>query len=355
MSNYIIRAGFTIALDKTLYSGGQSVDLTEAEYLANKHKLEGTESSFKTTPKPNTSKTNAAYPAPYLSKIKPAKMLTGTSRRVTVEGSFFTPNMSVEIEQGSIDSVEFESDNRLTIAVTASSVAGGCDLVFDNGSKTTFEDAIEFFDVPELTVDLRSGGTEFSSEAIEMRSNMSFERTADGLIFTGENPWASWVRMVGDNNAWVWSRNQKKTLSWIFQNSNSCGVGIGSFNNNAISSQQYYEAEIISFVNGNSISSLFGNNGTPGNRKIQSFSAEKSAEDTLKAVFTNNGENGGTFKVYRLYSPKFADWFVGDRLLGEITIDGIGSDEQGIMPFIIPRSGTVSKFLGFILEDEDEL
>jgi hypothetical protein len=38
---YVIRAGFTVVKNGLLYTGGQSVDLTNAEYLLHKHKFEG--------------------------------------------------------------------------------------------------------------------------------------------------------------------------------------------------------------------------------------------------------------------------------------------------------------------------
>ena len=43
MTVYTVRPGFTIVLPSGTYTGGQSVDLNDTEFSANKHKLEGIE------------------------------------------------------------------------------------------------------------------------------------------------------------------------------------------------------------------------------------------------------------------------------------------------------------------------
>ena len=351
MPNYTIRPGFNIVLNGVLYLGGESVDLNEAEYQANKHKLEGTESNFKTIASPRTSK-SSGYPAPYISQVIPPKIITGTTQAVTIEGSFFTPSTKVEIESGSIEKIQFKSDNKLEIVVKSTSTAGSYDLIFDNGKQTARRSAIEFFDIPSGLVDLRLGGTEFTESAIEMRDGMSYSRTPEGMVFSGSVPWRSWARLVGNNDAWVWNRSQKKTLSWIFRNSARCMLGIGSRSTNVRSTQQYSESEIVAYADATRIYNLYGNNGRPSNGVLQNFIADKNSSDIVKAVFTNNGENGGSFSFYKLSSSRLSDWFFYDRKLGEITIEGFGSDEPEIMPFVIPSNGSGSIFLGFILEDE---
>ena len=369
MPNYTIRPGFNIVLNGALYLGGQSVDLTEAEYQANKHKLEGTESNFKTIGSPRTGKTSG-YPAPYISKVIPPKIITGISQTITIEGSFFTLGTVVKVERttrvseetsdtasssGSVEKIQFKSDNELEVVIRATSVVGSYDLIFDNGTQTVAKRAIEFFDIPDGTVDLRLGGTEFSSNAIQVRSNMSFQRTPSGLIFNGQNPMNSWARFVGDDGAWIWNRQQKKTLSWIFKNNGTCMIGIGSQSTNP-RTVQYFQAEILCYlVSSTRFSSLFGNNGTPGEGQRQDFEATKARSDTIKAVFTNNGESGGTFTIYRLNSSELKDWFVEDEKLASVSIQEWGADEPNILPFVIPGVGSNSTFLGFILEDEDEL
>ncbi|MEL6493560.1 MAG: IPT/TIG domain-containing protein [Cyanobacteria bacterium J06623_7] len=354
MTIYIIRPGFTINLFGTIYQGGQSVDLNELQFQVHKHKLEGVESTVEPiNPGGNNNNGECCYPAPHLSKVTPAKVLTGQTNTVTIEGSFFTPDTTVECESGNVDNVEFISSNLIRVTITASANVGVYDLIIDNGNQTVESDAIEFFDIPAGLIDLRRGGTPFSAAAIEMRSGMSFTRQTDGLIFAGRNPWGSWARFVGDNDSWVWNRSQKKTVSWICQNTAAHMLGIGSRANNPTSNAQYYQGEILSYSNsGTRLTNLYGNSGNPGSGRTQSFSATKLATDIIKVTLTKNGENGGQFSAYKLPSDSISDWFDTTNKLGEITIAGFGADAPEIMPFCIPRNGTQTKYLGFILENE---
>ena len=352
MATYTIRPGFTIPLGLTIYIGGEEVDLTSAEFELHKHKLEGTESSV--IPIDNGGGNNAGngYPAPYFTHANSPKILTGQSKVITLDGSFFTPDTTVDVEQGAVTDVEFVSDNELKVTITAGSSAGNYDLILNNGTQTIVEDAVEYFDIPGGLVDLRLGGTNFSNSAIEMRPGMNFTREADGLFFSGVNLWGSWARFVGDNDNWVWNRSTKKTLSWIFSNSSRFMLGIGSRANAATNNQQYYQAELLSYVSsGTNISSLYGNNGNPGSGTSQSFSATKNESDIVKVVFKQNGENGGIFQVYILPGSDVSSWFDTSNQIGEVTIAGFGSNEPNIMPFAI-QDGNSTKFLGFILEDE---
>ena len=349
---YTIRpnTAFTIEKDGVLYGAGQDVDLTESEFEIHKHKLEGVES----TVEPIDSANNNGYPAPYFTKATPAKILIGQSQVIALEGSFFTPNTTVELEQGTVDAIEFISDNQIKITVTAANTVGNYDLIINNGNQTIVEDAIAFFDVPDGLVDLRLGGTAFSNSAIEMRSGMNFERQSGGLIFTGSSPWNSWARFVGDSDEWMWNRTQKKKLTWIYKHPvSNMMLGIGSRSNNPTSSRQYEQSELLIYEpNGDRISYLFGNNGNLGSRVLQNFSVLKAGKDTIKAVISKNGENGGVVEIYRLPNTDIASWFDTSEKLGEITIAGMGSDEPEIMPFAIPAAGNNQFLLGFILEDE---
>ena len=354
MAVYTIRSGFSINLLGTIYQGGQEIELSDLEFQLHKHKLEGVKDDVVIPSQGGGGKSDCVcYPAPYLLQVEPQKIITGRTTRVTIRGSFFTPDTTVNIEESSIERIEFVNSHELNVWVIATNTARRYDLILDNGTKVVFDDTLEFFDVPAGLVDLRLGRTSFGDAAIEMRSSMSYTRTVDGLIFDGSSPWSSWARFVGDNNSWVWNRSTKKTLTWIFQNTGNLMIGIGSFNNDESSNQQYNFGELLSYVPSSVIiSSLFGNNGNPGTGVNQSFSTSKNAEDIIALVFTNNGENGGTFSVYRLKNAEVSSWFDREEKLGEIEVGGFGSDESEIMPFVIPNNGVGSKFLGFIIEDE---
>ena len=350
MSIYTIRPGFTINIDGTSYQGGQEVDLNLEQLGQHKHKLEGIEADVIPTA-PNNSDC-VCFPAPFVSIVSSPKILTASEQEISIFGSYFTPNTTVELEAGTVLSVEFVSSSLLKANITAGNTPGFYDLIINNGSQTVEEDFIQFFDTPEGLVDLRSSGTSFSPAAIEMRSGMSFTRTAEGMYFSGSNPWSSWARFVGDDDRWVWSRSQKKSLSWISVNSDTIMQGIGSRQNDETNNTQYLQAERVAYLTRNNLSSLFGNTGNPGSGTSQGLSIVKSPTDIIKTTLTNNGEVGGKYRAYRLPGAAIPDWFDTSDLLGEVDLNDFGADAPEIMPFVIPRSGTTSIFLGFILEDE---
>ena len=274
----------------------------------------------------------------------------GFNKTITIYGSFFTPNTSVNCDGVTVNSSRFIDSQSIEVNVTAKSVLGIFDLSIDNGKKTVVSDAIEIKDLADSLVDLRSGGTEFSDAAIAMRSGMSFIRTPDGLYFTGINPWSSWARFVGDNREWIWDRGDKKTISWIFINTAAIMLGIGSEETNSSSTTQYREAEIVGYFNASSFNGFYGNSGTPGSPITQAQSFAFSAA-IKKLVLSNNGEPGSRYSLYQLPSADFSDWFDTNNLIGTgIINNNMTADAEAIMPFVVPRDGGSSLFLGFILE-----
>ena len=125
MTIHTIRPGFTITLGNITYVGGEEVDLTDEEFELNKHKLEGVESTVIPIDFGNgDSNSDCCYPAPYISFISPPKILIGRTSTIAVNGSFFTPETTVEIEAGSVDSIEFLSSNLIQVTITANAKAG---------------------------------------------------------------------------------------------------------------------------------------------------------------------------------------------------------------------------------------
>ena len=296
----------------------------------------------------------SGLPAPYVNEIENYKIIQGLSKTITVNGSFFTTDITIECAGLNILSVEFVNSHTLILSVTANATPGSYSVVFDNGSSTVVESAIEVLNIDEAIIDLRAGGTEFSDAAIQMRGGMSFNRTEEGMDFAGANPWTSWARFVGDNNAWVWERTEKKTLSWIFTNEANFMLGIGSFNTDETSNAQYYQGEILGYpTNSTNFYGFYGNNGTPGTGAANpDGSTFPNGSAVKKLVIEDNGEPGARYRLYTL--SNFADkssWTDNSNLIGEGTIsNAMTADEEIIMPFAIPRADRPVKFLGFILE-----
>lgn len=357
MASYTLRQGFTILRGTDIFSGGDTVELSEFEFALHKHKLEGIGSTIKEIDSPGGGVAAGGsgllgYPAPFVREIVPSRLLTNNIQTFTLFGSFFTPETTVNVTSGTITRVQFISSHELLVTITTAATPGDYDLVVDNGSQTISSGLLTTFDIPDGLVDLRLGGTEFSQGAIEMRDGMSFTRAADGLYFTGSDPWASWARFVGDNDAWVWNRRIKKRLTWIYQSTSSFMLGIGSRANDSYSNSQFYQGEILCYnSSGTDINNIYGNNGNLGRGKTQAFSVSKSPEDVIKVVFNQNGESGAVMSVFKLPGTFISDWLDSSELLGEIQLTAFGN-ELNIMPFAIPQDGTSSKFLGFILEDE---
>ena len=343
-----------------MFSGGDTVELSELEFALHKHKLEGVETSVTPITLTGGGGTNSecCHLSPYVGKISGDKIIQGLSKTVTVNGSFFTPDTTVECAGLNIDRIEFINSHRIVLSVTANSTVGIYSMKINNGSETEVESAIEVLDIRYAIIDLRAGGTEFAPEAIEMRDGMSFTRTESGMYFTGADPWGGWARFVGDDNAWVWNRSEKKDISWIFTNRSSFMAGIGSTNTNPTSRTQYIEAEIVGYFSSSTgFYGFYGNRGTPGASTEGSYSAIfPDGSAVKKLVLENNGEPGSTYRLYVLPDSTKPSWTDNSNLVAEGTIgSNMTADEQLLMPFAVPRNGDSTMFLGFILEQYGQL
>ena len=348
MAIYTIRPGFTITIPSGTYTGGQDVDLAPEQFEANKHKLEGVESDVPVLNPGNNSNGDCCQP-PDFSRLSKSGLIVGIREQITLWGSFFTPQTTVAIAGANIELIQFESDNELTLTLTPTQ-AQTSNLTINNGQQTVVAGAITFFDPAEAIVDFRLGGTSFSGSAIEVRNGMTWERTSDGLIFRGRNAFGSWARLVGDGDAWVWDRSQKRELSIVYENTGTFALGIGSRANNPNASSQLYQAEIVGYMSGGTnFRGIYGNTGTPGSGTY--LRQDTRITGVKKIVFTNNGEPGNTVKIYNITdSQNPNNWLDNSTLVREFLVTGsFRADEQFIMPFLIPRDGNGTKFLGMIL------
>ena len=348
MAVYTIRPGFTIAIDSTVYQGGDSVNLSDEQFLLHKHKLEGVGSNIPDLDFGGGSG-ECCFPAPVVASINPARLFADMTAILTLEGSFFTPDTTVVIDGLTLDSVEFVSDNKISARVTVGSSVGQKNLTASNGKETVSQDAIEILDPADSIIDLRAGGTQFSNNAIEVRSGMNVIRESRGLSFDTASSWGSWARFVGDNDEWTWNRSQARSVAWIVNNLGRGMLGIGSRANNPNNSQQYYQAEILVYLSSaTQIAGLYGNYGTPGQGVSQGESF--STSNPKKIVFKDNGEQGSQILVYQLPSSDINDWLDESNLIKTITVgSNFTADEAEIMPFVVPQSGTNFNLLGMIL------
>ena len=293
------------------------------------------------------------YPSPYFAQVNPATLLTGMASNLTITGSYFTPSMAVAIGGVTVNNIQFISSNEIAVDVTAGNTVGQFDLILNNGNQTVISNAIEIIELSNAIVDLRLNGTAFSNAAIQMRSGMSFTRTANGLQFAGAQPWSSWARFVGDNGDWTWQRNSiSRKLSWIFTNAGAFMLGIGSDQTNETSTSQFAQGEITAYLTSStSFWGFYGNNGTVGSSTSQSIGANLTSGSIKKLVLENNGVPGSNFYVYELPSADINDWMDTSNLKHEgVIANNMAANSANIMPFAIPRTTSQDLFLGFILE-----
>ena len=345
---YTIRPGFTITLPSGTFTGGQEVELTPEEFEANRHKLEGVGSNLPDINPGSNDASDCCY-APFVSSISPTRLFTGFDAQLKLEGSFFNPDLTIEIDGVTVNSVEFKSDNSAIANITVGSEPRFSNLTIDNGRELIIENAIELLDPADSIIDLRLGGTEFSDNAIEVRSGMSWERTADGLVTSGVDPWSSWMRLPGPNDEWTWDRSEAITLSLILANDLFCMAGIGSMATDPNSNRQYEQGEILAYMSsGTNFSGIFGNSGTPGARVNFNQQISLTANAILKITFQNNGQPGSEVLIHELPNADIGNWLDTSNLAGSVTVpNNFTADEQEIMPFVIPRTGSF-RLLGMI-------
>ncbi|MDJ0570270.1 MAG: hypothetical protein QNJ53_14680 [Pleurocapsa sp. MO_192.B19] len=351
MAIYTIRPEFTIVLPSGTFLGGEQVDLSPEEFQLHKHKLEGIEDP----PIPDQSEggggnSECCYPAPSTSKISPLKVALNSNLTLEVEGSFFAPDMTVEVEGCTVTGLEFISDNLIKVDLTVGSTLGLSDLTVNNGQETVVEDALEIFDFAAGTVDFRLGGSTFNNSAIRTRFGLAWSRTNDGLsVSKGSiSTWGAWVKFVGENDSWVWDRSEKRNLAFIIKPDQGM-IGIGSNELNENSNAQYTQAEILGyFTRSTSFGRFYGNTGTPGQGTTQSATATIPANTLVKFVLEHNGEAGYNYYLYSLpQNATLSDWYDTSTLLatGQIA-SSFTADAAEIMPFFI-ASRTGFLILGF--------
>ncbi len=301
--------------------------------------------------------------APYVENVYPKTITPNTSTTLYISGGNLDYNTNISIPgwSGTIDEIRHISNTEIEVDITTDSSENMYSIVLINGSKQSTgyiaDNGENVLEVKTPTwLDLRLGGDSFTDgnsagNDIRYASGMSMSRDSNGMYFTGDSPWGSWVKF--ESLAWV--RGDDKTLQWIFsQPDSSMMIGIGSDATNENSNSQYAEAEVESyFSNSNTFWGLYGNTGTLGSAGYQNISTNlySCSSDIFKIKYEGDGDNGDRFTLYCLPSSDRSDWDNESNILRTFNIGGsLDPDETNIMPFIIPRNGGSQRFLGVKLE-----
>lgn len=82
--------------------------------------------------------TLSVYPKPSLQNLVPTSLLPSNTASLTINGSFFTPETIVSIENQTVNSVEFVNQGQLILSVTTSAVEEEVDITISNGTTVIF-------------------------------------------------------------------------------------------------------------------------------------------------------------------------------------------------------------------------
>lgn len=82
--------------------------------------------------------TLSIYPKPSLQSLLPTSLLPSNTQQLTINGSFFTPETIVSIENQTVNSIEFVNQGQLILSVTTSSVEEEVDITISNGTSVVF-------------------------------------------------------------------------------------------------------------------------------------------------------------------------------------------------------------------------
>jgi hypothetical protein len=85
----------------------------------------------------------SVWQAPFLNELIPDTYLPSTTGNFILNGSFFTPNMTVVVEGHTINYKTFISDSRVLINLTTSATEGTYDVTLNNGIEAVFLDRLQ--------------------------------------------------------------------------------------------------------------------------------------------------------------------------------------------------------------------
>jgi hypothetical protein len=282
-----------------------------------------------------------------------------TQKTFILNGINFQPNTILTIPSfdGSIDNISILTPTELEFTITAGPTIAVYDIVLTNivNNLEWAGNGQAMIDVKISNwIDLRTGGDIFTDgngagNDIRYVSGMAMSRDADGMWFTGLNPFSSWVKF----ESLGWARGQEKTIEWVFSTPNSTMmIGIGSDETNEASTAQYKQMENQAYMSSYSLISLYGNNGTPGSTGYHSgLNTAYGTYTAFKIKFTLDGRSAvptspaGVFTLYGIPSIAQSHWDDISNELISVTIGGtLAPDATNIMPSIIPRDGGTQRF-----------
>lgn len=281
--------------------------------------------------------------APYPLTFSPERVQRSTTGTITVSGFHFTPDTTVRFDLASgvgeviITDIRFINPSELEVDYSAPATDGFYDLmVVNSNGEVTSATQLEVF--LSVWVDYTTAGV--ASTRVEARANYTLPigaqdevtagltRTVDGIHNSSTfSLWSHWV-MFRDQ---LVARTGAGTFSFVWINSGGGAMlGIRGANGSPTSTLQYAEAEVYLYHTGTSILGLYGG----GNfQSLGSVSAPFDSIKAYKAVFTNDGQSGGTVTIYEIPGRAAGFWDDVSTIIVPPTVITLpSSSDTPIMP-----------------------
>jgi len=292
---------------------------------------------------------------PYLTKIKaeiaasggtpplvttstPPNFNINTVTAVSVTGDFFTPTMTATCPTATITNYTFISQQSCTFDILTSTAQTNTITLTTVGGSTT----LSVTSLASAWVDLRTGGSVYTETH---RTGTTITQDADGLRSSGIL-WSNWLKITSVS----WQRVNLKRVSIIYRGDNSaCMVGIMGSDQIESSTAQYYQAEIYAYNTGSAIARFYGTNAAHTGVSSAITSTTTSGNTYIKLVYSNNGNNTGTMKIYGLSNLSNLDDV--SNLLNTITIPAVFTADSVTLYPCVTFGSTSQRLVAVKVED----
>lgn len=271
---------------------------------------------------------------PNTPKIVQAAFELNQNLIVEIEGSYFTPDMTIASDGLTVHNFTFLNDNKIRVDATSINTRGKFDLILNNGQETVIPEAIAVQSAP--WVDLRKGSDEsfiIGSDLVLSKNVVSISNDADsgrpGMWFRDSKPWKSSAAF----EKYKFTRGENKTIEIIFNNyDKKFMIGVGKNPRNINASSQFYQAELLLYFEKDHIFK-----GLYGNRNRKDYNTQLDADGWLKVKFTDDVVRGSKWYLYKLDSIEDTNWSDQSNLIisGEVD-DRFKLQGEELFPIMLP-------------------
>ncbi len=265
---------------------------------------------------------------------------------LTLTGYNFTgSSLTVSISGVTINNTTIVNNTEVIVNITTAATTDTVDIVISNScGSDTITDGLQILN--STWKDLRLGGDAFTTgngagNDIRYRTGMNVVRNANGMYFTGSNPWQSWVKF----ESCQFTRGSGTTVEWIFSHDNTFMIGIGGLTTDENSNAQYIQGAVLSYFNGTAnYWGLYGSSPTNGTNWNQGSGQAITSNTVYKLKIENDGSSGNDITLYQLPSANPADWDDESTVIHTITSTNANT-QTPLVPFIIPRNSVNNYFI----------